>query len=434
MRKSQELTIKLSEARQRLNATIEKRNGLKDGEQPGAEIIAEMDAATKAIQPLEVEYRAAITAEGDEDDKARQDPDAEAREFDKLLRGASIMPFLNEALEGKETAGKEHEIRAKLLGDEARAGVVPFEMLLPPEDTEQRADAATTVAAAVKTQGTQAPVLERVFSRSIAARLLVSMPSVPVGSANYPVMSSGTTAEMKNPGVAQDAAAATFTGFTLDPVRLTARYVFRIEDQYKLRGYESVLRRDLSAVMSDAMDAQIVNGDGTSPDVSGFLKELTAPGVDNAVTSWGGYFGKFSSLVDGLNAYGLSDVRVIEGKDTFGYVETLFRMYRANDNGPRASAREYVGSRIGGMSVSSRIPATATSGTLNKHQVNIAALTSYPGRNAVAPIWRAFSVIRDPYTTRAQLRARVAYRRRALEFQNPSRETGFSLYAVRNAA
>ena len=48
-------------------------------------------------------YRAAITAEGDEDDKARQDPDAEAREFDKLLQGASIMPFLNEALEGKET-------------------------------------------------------------------------------------------------------------------------------------------------------------------------------------------------------------------------------------------------------------------------------------------------------------------------------------------
>ena len=104
-----------------------------------------MDAATKAVAPLEIELRAAITAEGDEDDKARQDPDAEAREFDKLLQGASIMPFLNEALEGKETAGKEHEIRAKLLGDEARAGVVPFEMLLPPGDTEHRADAATTV-------------------------------------------------------------------------------------------------------------------------------------------------------------------------------------------------------------------------------------------------------------------------------------------------
>ncbi len=431
MRKSQELTIKLSEARQRLNATIEKRNGLKDGEQPSGELISEMDAATKAVAPLEVELRASLTAEGEEDDKARHDPDAEAREFDKLLQGASIMPFLNEALEGKETAGKEHEIRAKLLGDEARAGVVPFEMLLPPGDTEHRADAATTVAAAVKTQGTQASVLERVFTRSIAARLLVSMPSVPVGSANYPIMTAGTDAAMKNPGVAQDAAAATFEGFTLDPKRLTARYLFRIEDQYKLRGYESVLRRDLSAVMSDAMDDQIINGDGTGADVTGFLAELTEPGSDNAVTSWGGYFGKFSSLVDGLNAYGLSDVRVIEGKDTFGYAETLFRT-GANDNGPRASAREYVGSRIGGMSVSSRIPATATSGTFNKHQVNIAALTSYPGRNAVAPIWRAFSVIRDPYTGAAS--GEVAITAVALWNFKILRETGFSLYAVRNAA
>ena len=432
MRKSQELTIRLSEARERLNAAIEKRNGIKDGEQPSGELISEMDAATKAVGPLEVEYRAALTAEGDEDDKSRRDdPDAEVREFDKLLQGASILPFLNEALEGKETGGKEHEIRAKLLGDEARAGVVPFEMLLPLGDTEQRADAATTVAAAVKTQGTQAPVLERVFSRSIAARLLVSMPSVPVGSANYPIMTAGTDAAMKNPGVAQDAAAATFEGFTLDPKRLTARYLFRIEDQYKLRGYESVLRRDLSAVMSDAMDAQIVNGDGQGADVTGFLSELTAPGADNAVTSWGGYFGKFSSFVDGLNAYQLSDVRVIEGKDTFGYAETLFRT-GANDNGPRASAREYVGSRIGGMSVSSRIPATATSGTLNKHQVNIAALTSYPGRNAVAPVWRAFSVIRDVYTGAAS--GEVAITAVALWNFKILRETGFSLYAVRNAA
>ena len=432
MRKSQELTIKISEARQALNAAIEKRNGLKDGEQPSADLLAELDQATKAVAPLEIELRATITAEGDEDDQARRDdPDAEQREFDKLLQGASIMPFLNEALEGKETAGKEHEIRAKLLGDEARAGVVPFEMLLPPGDTEHRADAATTVAAAVKTQGTQVSVLERVFTRSIAARLLVSMPSVPVGSANYPIMTAGTDAAMKNPGVAQDAAAATFEGFTLDPKRLTARYLFRIEDQYKLRGYEAVLRRDLSAVMSDAMDNQIVNGDGQNANVTGFLSELTAPGADAAVTSWDGYFGKFSSLVDGLNAYQLSDIRVVEGKDTFGYSETLFRT-GANDNGPRASAREYVGSRVGGMSVSSRIPASATSGALNKHQVNIAALTSYPGRNAVAPIWRAFSVIRDPYTGAAS--GEVAITAVALWAFKILRETGFGLYAVRNAA
>ena len=426
MRKSQELTIKLSEARERLNKVIEKRNKVPEGERPSADLVAEMDTATKAIPPLEVEYRAAMLAEDAEDEQARrEDPDAEQREFDKLLRGASIMPFLAEALDGKEAGGKESEIRAKLLGDEARAGQVPFEMLLPPGDAEQRADDATTVAAAVKTQGTQASVLERVFTRTIAARLLVSMPSVPVGSANYPIMTAGTTAAMKNPGVAQDAAAASFTGYTLDPKRLTARYLFRIEDQYKLKGYEAVLRRDLAAVMSDAMDNQIVNGDGQSANVTGFLSELTAPTDPTDTVTWDAYFGTFTAKVDGLNAFALSDIRAVEGSDTFGKAETLFRT-GANDNGPRASAREYVGSRIGGMSVSSRIPAAASN-----IQTNILALTSYPGRNAVAPIWRAFSVIRDPYTGAAS--GEVPITAIALWNFKILRETGFGLYKVKVA-
>ncbi len=425
MRKSQELTIKLSEARERLNATIEKRNKLPEGEQPGGELVAEMDQAAKAIAPLEVEYRAALTAEGAEDDKAREDPDAEQREFDKLLAGASIMPFLAEAMDGKEAKGKEHEIRAKLLGEEARAGQVPFEFLLPPDDIEYRADAATTVPQAARTPGAQASVLERVFTRSIAARLMVSMPSVPVGMANYPVMTGGTTAAMKNAGTAQDAVAASFTGFTLDPVRLTARYLFRIEDAYRLRGYEAVLRRDLAAVMSDAMDDQIINGDGSAPNVNGFLSELDAPADPGAIVTWDTYFGNFTAKVDGLNAYQLSDIRAVEGSQTFGKVETLFRT-GANDNGPRASAREYVGSRIGSMSVSSRIPAAAS-----EIQTNILALTSYPGRNAVAPIWRAFSVIRDPYTGAAS--GEVAITAVALWNFKILRETGFGLYKVKLA-
>ena len=54
-----------------------------------------MDASYQIRRTLgDRAYRAAITAEGDEDDKAgRDDPDAEAREFDKLLQGASILPY-----------------------------------------------------------------------------------------------------------------------------------------------------------------------------------------------------------------------------------------------------------------------------------------------------------------------------------------------------
>ena len=34
--------------------------------------------------------------------------------------------------------------------------------------------------------------------------------------------------------------------------------------------------------------------------------------------------------------------------------------------------------------------------------VGLVALTAYPGRNAVAPVWRAFELIRDPYSGAAK--------------------------------
>ena len=72
-------------------------------------------------------------------------------------------------------------------------------------------------------------------------------------------------------------AAAAFSGHSLEPVRLTGAYLFNARQTLQLKNFEAVLRRDLSAVLSDAMDDQVVNGDGTAPNVSGFLSELAAP-------------------------------------------------------------------------------------------------------------------------------------------------------------
>ena len=64
---------------------------------------------------------------------------------------------MSEAMSGRDCDGVEHEVRAGLLGDGARGGLVPMEMLLD-EPEERRADAATTVAAAARTPGSQASV------------------------------------------------------------------------------------------------------------------------------------------------------------------------------------------------------------------------------------------------------------------------------------
>ena len=429
MRKSQELTVKLSEARSGLNAAIEKRNKLKADEAPSAELLNEIDVSTKAIAPLEIEFRAAITTEAAEDEAAKKaDPDAECRERDKLIAGSSVMDFIDEVLTDKKTEGMAHEARQALLGGEARERLVPFEFLLPKEpELEKRADAVTPVAASVVVANYQASVLERVFTRSLAARLLVSMPSVPVGQANFPVMTGGTTGAMVAADGAHDAGAGAFAGFTLEPTRLSARYLLRVEDIYKLRGYEDVLRRDMAAVMSDAMDAQIINGTGVAPQVGGFASELAAPAAASAAATWQNFVAGFTNLVDGLNAYQLGDIRTVIGKDTFAYAETLYRA-GAKDNGPASSAAEYIRGKIGGYSVSSRIAAQASDAA---GQINIAALTSYPGRNAVAPIWRAFELIRDNITEAAK--GQIVLTALALWNFKILRETGFHLIRVRKA-
>ena len=434
MTESQRKAIALSEARTGLNAAIERRNKLPADTDPTAEDVNAMDAATRKVSALEVEYRAALVTEQDaEQARAVADPDGEETERRRILARANVMPFVMEATEGKRVDGAELEVRSAILGD-AGDGHMPIDLLLAPDELERRAsnrpiehraDAVTPVAAAALADGSQASVLERVFSRSIAARLGVAMPSVPVGDAVYPIMAAGTTASMAADGTQVDATAGRFTGYSLEPTRLTAAYLFNARQTLQLRNFEAVLRRDLTAVVSDKMDDQIINGSGTAPNVNGFMHEMTAPGDPTAVTTWAQFLALFSDEVDGLNAYGLNDLVTIIGKDTFTYGHGLFRT-GATDNGPRGSALEYVRERIGGLSVSSRIPAAASN-----IQTNVTALTSYPGRNAVAPIWRGLELIRDPYSNAGKGEVRLT----AIAFWSFKilREQGWNLWKVKTA-
>ena len=403
MRLSQKTMLKLSEKRQALGEALKKAN--KEGVTPEDRTAAlnEADTLQSEIRQLEIEYRAAVVDEDQED--ATGGGDAEVREEHRLLDRASILPFLTEAGGGSPLSGVEAEYRSAVFGDEARSNVMPIDILETRADraarlSEQRQDAVTPVADSAVSSGSEAGILPRVFTRSIASRLLVSMPSVPVGTATYPIMVSGTTAAMQAPDGEQDAVAGSFMGLSLDPVRLTSRYLFRIEDLSKLRGMEDALRRDLTAVMSDAMDDQIINGDGAAPNVNGFLNELKAQATPGTEDAWGKILEKFLSLVDGLNAYNLSDVRAVVAGKTYRHMSNAFN---SNAGQPVDSVYEYLRARMGGISVSSRIPdAVGASGDEAKAQDLIAALTSYPGRNAVAPVWRGIEMIRDPYTGAAR--------------------------------
>ena len=155
MKKSDKARIAISEKRQKLNSLLER--GVTD------ENRAEVEKLTKELSDHEVEYRAAIVAEADEDRTApNPDPqDAEAREFDRLLGRATVGAFIREAVNQAPVQGAEHEIRQAILGDHAEPGKVPFDVLLPRQDErreEHRADAVTPVADACNLNRDSRPV------------------------------------------------------------------------------------------------------------------------------------------------------------------------------------------------------------------------------------------------------------------------------------
>lgn len=417
MTNAQKIQVRQSEVRQSISKLLDTPEA--DRSDTFTDDLAKL---SKRASALETELQAALLSESEPDETRADDSETpEGREIADLSKRASIGPFLLEAAKGHQVDGAEHEYRQALLGDEARAGLLPVEMLLTNE-AETRADTATAVPAGVASTGTQAAIMERVFNRSIAARLGVAMPTVAVGTATFPIFTAGTTAKQKAAGAPVDAEAGTLTAESLRPTRLTARYLFRIEDTYVLRGYEQALRRDLSATMSDAMDGQIVNGNGTAPNVTGFLHELTAPTDPTDATDYKAFKDAFLEQVDGLNAFRLSDVRAVLGAASYRHGESTYR----NTTEAEASLIEHMGPRLGGLSVSARIPAPASN-----IQTNVLALTSYPGRNAAAPVWRALELIRDPYGGAAS--GEVAITAVTLWNFKILREAGWALFKIKTA-
>ena len=424
MRLSQRLDVMRAEVRNKLNAAITRANTAEGS--PEAE--TEMATHRTALESLDSRYADAVKAEAasDQDDgRALPSDPGERREVRSLEARAQLSGFVREALDQREATGAEAEYRTAVLGDRAQPGRVPMAMLDPGAegDTERRADAVTPVAETAVPEGSRATMLERIFKQSIAARLGVTMRSVATGDAIFPMMTAGTSAAMKERGATIEAGAAAFEADTLKPVRLSARYVFQIEDTARLPALESILRKDIGRAMSDQMDEQVVNGNGTAPNVSGFMHALTDPTAATNAVTFGAWLAEFLSHVDGISAFNLSDLRAIVGPETFRKVSATFSGVAGQ---PEASAYEYVASRMGGLSVAARLPEASGS-----KQRGIVALTGYPGANAVAPVWDSFTMIRDPYTQAAE--GQIALTAVALWNFKIIRDGGYSLFEFKLA-
>ena len=98
-----------------------------------------------------------------------------------------------------------------------------------PSFVELRADAVSPAPASGNPVN-QSEIIQRVFARTALVRLGVATPSVAVGQASFPLISTGQDAAFVAKDGLKEAEAGAITPNLLGPVRLQARIQFRVED------------------------------------------------------------------------------------------------------------------------------------------------------------------------------------------------------------
>ena len=275
---------------------------------------------------------------------------------------------------------------------------------------EEHADAVSP-APSSGTGSTLHPIQPYVFAESIAGRLGITMPQVGSGSHSWARISTALTAGAKAKGAAQESTTAALTAVTASPRRISARLSIEVEDVASIGvgGFEAALRSNLSGALADAYDSQCVNGDGTAPNVSGLIKQLTRPTNPTAVATFDGFLSAYADQIDGTWAKTIRDVRMVANVDAYKLSATAFRD-KVIDTGQRGaaslgaiSAADYLAQHTGGWSGAARMPDTPSSGANDKIATAIVRRTGRSLLAAVHPVWGSLS-IDDVYTDSASAR------------------------------
>ena len=384
MTRVQKIQLRQSELRETIGVELDKQ--IEEREDGGLERL------TREAKGLETELRAALVIEQDNAIPDRIDT-PEGRELTGLFARSALTDFVSETLNQQPLVGAPRELRQEILGGDY-IGFVPLDLLLETEERiEQRADAVTGIAAAI--QETQMPIAQRVFSRTATAYLGASLPSVAVGEVSFPLLSSGTGADVRSDGAELDGVAANLTTETISPVRLTSSYTFGVETLARVKGFEETLRRDLRGVIADKLDKLILRGqaaDGNnSPAVEGIISALGNPSNPTATATWREYVTAYDGAVDGKFAVSDTEVRLLVNPATWRQAMGLtVGTESVNDDNllrdilPRDRFR-----------ASANIPAAADGiATAVRYASGAAALA----RGMIAPVWRGLQLIIDPYS------------------------------------
>ena len=360
------------------NLTDETRAELDAIEAGTADLERQLRAATVAVETEQVEQRAAGAA------ARAPEGDAEARELSELRGRVRMAGYVSAAIEQRSADGAELEFNAAL---GIAGNRFPLELLAPVE-----ARATTDV----DTVTTPRRWLDRLFAGTAAERVGITMESVPVGAASFPVTTAGANTAQRAKGQAAADAAWTIGVSELRPTRNAVRLVFNVEDAARIPGLESALTRDLRMALMEGIDRSIFLGDagatGTAADIVGLqTAAITEATITQAAKVQGpATLAAFTDLVDGIHANSLGNLNVVASVGAWRLWESTIINATA-DNMTLASFL-----RTAGLSWMAR-------GEIDTNTAN-GDFGAFVGRSmgidgaGVSAVWEAGELIRDPYS------------------------------------
>lgn len=284
MLESKKLELRRSEIRQEL-ATLAAKS------EPSEDEVRSMESLDKEYRTAEVRYRAAIVAEDDERRQAGADLETRSDKEWSDLMGRFEMRQVALALdEGRQLEGETAEIVNELRSQGGYRGMpVPWQAL------EIRAG--ETVASGTPDPISTAPIIDRIFAETAAARMGARMINIGAGEAEFPVTTSSVAAGWATSETGNVAGPTKYetTDRPLAPDHTLGITMKLTRKSLKQSGaaLEQAVRRDMNGAISEAMDAAVFQGSGSSGQPTGIFTGasgwgITETGVD-AAASWSAF-------------------------------------------------------------------------------------------------------------------------------------------------
>ena len=379
---------------------------------------SELDTIEKGTPDLERQLRAAAialeTEERGTETGTETEPDAERRERIELRSKAMLSNYLLNAARGRMADGAEAELQsaAGISGHE-----IPLELwdvARPERRSAEDGRETRAITPAPATVGVNLdPIRPAVFANSIAPRLGIEMPRVMSGTFASGTITTSQTASARAKSAVAVGNAGAITVTTATPKRISARLELTLEDIAAVgqANFESILRENLSLALSDQLDDQAINGNGTAPNLAGIFQGLTDPAAaPTAVADFDAFVAAFAGGVDGLWANTVKEVAIVGGVETYRLSASTFRDPASGTAGGRGDKAfsDYGMSMYGAWWTNTRMPDPATFMTVDNVQQAILyrrGRTMMGGagamRTAVCPHWGIVD-IDDIYSGSAQ--------------------------------